>query len=47
MIGLFDFVFISLLKLDAIWRDVGFVVLSLIIIVNLLSVWGKNIPEKV
>ncbi len=46
IVGLFDFLFINLLKLDAIWRDVGSVSLCVVVIIVLLSTWKKNVPEK-
>lgn len=47
IIGLFDFLFINLLKLDAIWRDIGSVTLCIVVIIVLLSTWKKNVPEKI
>jgi hypothetical protein len=46
IIGLFDFFLINLLKLDAIWRDIGFVVLSVVVIIILLSTWKRDVSEK-
>ena len=47
ILELLDFIFLDSLKLDTIWRDVGFVVLSVVIIFALLSTWGRDIPKKV
>jgi hypothetical protein len=47
VLELLDFIFLNSLKLDIIWRDVGSVILSVVIIFALLSTWGRDIPKKV
>jgi len=46
VVSLLDFLLINLLKLDPIWRDVGFIAIGIILFITLLLTLPRPLPES-